>query len=345
MSETVDENFEFQKIIAIVGVTLLIIKYIAYFMTGSVAIFTDATESIVNVVAAFVGLYALYVSAQPADKDHPFGHGKIETISATIEGSLIIAAGAIIIYESVNSFFYPGEIGQLDYGLLLVGLAAFVNYAVGRIAIRKGNKARSPALVASGKHLCSDTYSSIGIIIGLIIVFIAQNMGYDARWLDSSIAMLFGAIIVVTGLTVLKHSVQDIMDKADDFITEDVVSCIRSYRHDDWIDVYNVRIIKYGPRLYVDMHVVFPSGMTVLQISEEYSELLSALKEKYGEDIELTVNPVPCKVTDCVFCSRDCPNRARQYVRKIEWNRNTLSCSKRHVIQDVLTIEDDPSNR
>ena len=345
MSDTVDENFEFQKVIAIVGVTLLIIKYMAYFMTGSVAIFTDATESIVNVVAAFVGLYALYISSQPADKDHPFGHGKIETISATIEGSLIIAAGAVIVYESIESLFNPGEIGQLDYGLLLVGFAAFVNYAVGRIAIRKGNKARSPALVASGKHLCSDTYSSIGIIIGLAIVFVAQSQGYDARWLDSSIAMLFGAIIIVTGLGVLKHSVQDIMDKADQFVTEDVVNCIRTYRHDDWIDVYNVRIIKYGPRLYVDMHVVFPSNMTVIQISDEYGELLSALKEKFGDDLELTVNPVPCKNSDCVFCSRECNNRSRLFVKKIDWNCNTLSCCKRHVIQDVLTIDDGSSNR
>ena len=167
-----DENYEFQKVIVVLGFTLLIIKYIAYFLTGSVAIFTDATESIVNVVAACIGMYALYLSAQPPDKSHPFGHGKIEIISSAIEGTMIMVAGGLIILESVQSFFNPGEISDLDIGLVLVALAAVANYVVGRIAIAKGRKSRSPALEASGKHLCSDTYSSIGILIGLVVLVI-----------------------------------------------------------------------------------------------------------------------------------------------------------------------------
>ena len=148
MDSAVKENYDFQKIIAVLGVSLMAVKFVAYYLTGSVAILTDALESIVNVVAAFVGLFALYLSAQPADRTHPFGHGKIEVISATVEGVMIIVAGALIIMESVDSLLHPGEIRDLDVGLLIVAFAALANYAVGRIAIRRGRKNRSPALVA-----------------------------------------------------------------------------------------------------------------------------------------------------------------------------------------------------
>ena len=177
MATPADDNFEFQKIIVVLGFTLMAIKFIAYALTGSVAILTDAMESIVNVVAACVGIYALYLSAQPADRTHPFGHGKIEVISSAIEGTMIMVAGVLIILETIDSFLHPGTIQQLDIGLVLVALAAVANYAVGRAAIRKGRKNRSPALEASGKHLCSDTYSSIGILIGLAVVYVAQWMG------------------------------------------------------------------------------------------------------------------------------------------------------------------------
>ena len=109
MVKVSDANFEFQKVIAIVGVSLMAIKFFAYYLTGSVAILTDALESIVNVIAAFVGLFALYLSAQPADRSHPFGHGKVEIISAAIEATMIMVAGGMIIYESIMSFLNPGE--------------------------------------------------------------------------------------------------------------------------------------------------------------------------------------------------------------------------------------------
>ena len=125
------ENYNFQKIVAVVGVSLMLIKFFAYFLTSSVAILTDALESIVNVIAAFIGLFALYLSAQPPDRSHPFGHGKIETISASVEGTLITVAGALIIAESVYDLIYhPNMISDLDIGLLLIIFAAAVNYII-----------------------------------------------------------------------------------------------------------------------------------------------------------------------------------------------------------------------
>lgn len=338
MVKVSDANFEFQKVIAIVGVSLLALKFFAYYLTGSVAILTDALESIVNVIAAFVGLFALYISAQPADKSHPFGHGKVEIISASVEATMIMVAGAMIIYESIQSFLNPGEISDLDIGLVLVAFAALVNFLVGRIAIRKGEKNRSPALVASGRHLCSDTISSVGILIGLFVVYIAMALGYDARWLDSSIAIIFGVIILVTGLKVMKECMDDIMDKADEEVLDVITGALNEYRHDDWIDVYNLRMIKHGPRIYVEMHVVFPKRMTVQDIADEVGELEEAISARYGDAVEISVNPVPCCEYNCRCCCRNCFDRGEEFEKKVLWTSQMLCCSKPHAIDPRVII-------
>ena len=338
MVKVSDANFEFQKVIAVVGVSLLALKFFAYYLTGSVAILTDALESIVNVIAAFVGLFALYISAQPADKSHPFGHGKVEIISASVEATMIMVAGAMIIYESIQSFLNPGEISDLDIGLVLVAFAALVNFLVGRIAIRKGEKNRSPALVASGRHLCSDTISSVGILIGLFVVYVAMAMGYDARWLDSSIAIVFGVIILVTGLKVMKECMDDIMDKADEEVLEVITDALNEYRHDDWIDVYNLRMIKHGPRIYVEMHVVFPKRMTVQDIADEVGELEEAISARYGDAVEISVNPVPCCEYNCRCCCRNCFDRGEEFEKKVLWTSQMLCCSKPHAVDPRVII-------
>ena len=342
MSRTADENYEFQKIIVVLGFTLLFIKYFAYFLTGSVAIFTDATESIVNVVAACIGMYALYLSAQPPDRSHPFGHGKIEIISSAIEGTMIMVAGGIIILESVNSFFNPGEISDLDIGLVLVALAAVANYVVGRAAIRKGRRSRSPALEASGKHLCSDTYSSVGILIGLFVVFVAQEyLQYDARWLDSSIAVVFGVIIMYTGVGVIKKSADDTMDRADEELISEVAEMINEYRHDDWIDVYNLRLIKYGPKIFVDMKVVFPRTMTLEEESIEKREIDEAIMARYGDSVETSINPVPCSEFNCRHCQRNCFQRAVPFESELDWSPAKLCNDKPHAPGNLVTIRTD----
>ncbi|MDO5853935.1 MAG: cation diffusion facilitator family transporter [Thermoplasmata archaeon] len=340
MANAADENFEFQKIVVVLGFTLLIIKYVAYWLTGSVAIFTDATESIVNVVAACVGIYALYLSAQPADRDHPFGHGKVEIISSAIEGSMIIVAGAVIIYETIESFIHPGDItDKLDIGLVLIALAAVANYVVGRAAIRRGNKTRSPALVASGKHLCSDTYSSIGILIGLVVVFIAESMGYDATWLDSSIAAIFGIIIIGTGIGVMKRAVDEVMDTADDDLLDEVTETINEYRHDDWIDVYNLRLIKYGPKIYANVKVVYPRTMTVEQQAQENDEIDEAIRAKYGDAVETSINSVPCQPFHCRYCGRNCLARSQEFEGQMVWTADILCTKETHAPRPYVTVE------
>ena len=145
------ENYNFQKYIVLLGVSLFVLKFAAWFYTGSVAVLTDALESIVNVVAGSIGLYALYVSSKPKDRDHPYGHGKVEFISASVEGAMICFAGLLILMEAFNRILNPQEINNLDVGIFLIALSAVLNFIAGSRAVRKGEENRSQALIASGR--------------------------------------------------------------------------------------------------------------------------------------------------------------------------------------------------
>jgi cation diffusion facilitator family transporter len=203
------ENLRLQKAIIIIAVVLFSIKLSAWYLTGSLAILTDALESIVNIATGFLGLYSLYLSANPKDADHPYGHGKVEFISAVVEGTLITVAGIIIIYKSVVSFFYPHQITKLDYGIILLAATGLINYFAGVICVATGKKNNSLLLTASGKHLKTDTYSTVGIFIGLLLVYFTKK-----GWLDSTVACIFALIIIFTGYKIVRTSVAGIMDEA-----------------------------------------------------------------------------------------------------------------------------------
>jgi len=146
--KTQQQNLNIQKWIAAISVLLLAVKFLAYFLTHSVAILTDALESIVNVAAGFIGLYSLYISAKPRDINHPYGHGKAEFLSAAVEGTLILSAGAIIIYKAIQHFIYPVPIHSIDKGMILVGITGMVNLGVGFLGFRYGKRNQSLALIA-----------------------------------------------------------------------------------------------------------------------------------------------------------------------------------------------------
>ncbi|TAE58827.1 MAG: cation transporter, partial [Bacteroidetes bacterium] len=242
-----NQNFRFQQIIALTSVVLFVLKVVAWYLTQSVAILTDALESTINVISGFVGLYSLYLSAQPKDRNHPYGHGKVEFVSAAIEGTLISVAGLIIIYEAINNLRHPHTLGQLDTGILLVSVTAVINYVLGFLAVRMGKKNNSLALTASGKHLQSDTYSTLGIIAGLVLLYVTH-----LAWIDSAVAFLFAFLIMFTGYKIVRGSLAGIMDEADEALLDSLVTQLQAARRSNWIDLHNLRIIKYGSTLHLD---------------------------------------------------------------------------------------------
>jgi len=324
------ENYNFQKIIVFVGVVLLAIKLAAWYITDSVAILTDALEGIVNVIAAFIGLYSLYLSAQPKDKNHPYGHGKVEFISAGIEGVMIAFAGLWIIFEAINHIINPQEIKQIDIGIVLIVFAGVTNFVVGYLAVKKGKKNNSIALISSGKHLISDTYTTLGVIIGLIIIKVTS-----IYWLDSVFAMVFGIIIIFTGVKILRQSVAGIMDEADTQLLENMVETLNKNRVANWIDLHNLRIIKFGSGLHIDCHLTVPWYLTVKEAHEEVDAIEALIQKKYGNNIELFVHSDYCKPKSCEICTKvDCDVRVKPFIQQIDWNLSNVVDNKKHQLSE-----------
>lgn len=334
VSSAEKENFRFQIIVVTVGIALFAAKTAAYLMTNSVAIFTDAAESIVNVVAGIIGLYALYISPKPPDREHPYGHGRAEVISAAAEGMMIMGAGVIIMISAVDGIMNPKPIRELDIGILVIFAAAMVNLAVGTAAIRRGRRNRSQALEASGRHLRTDTIDSLGIIVGLIAVYAGMRLGYDIAWLDPVIAIIFGVLIMSAGIKVLKGCIDTVMARAEDDVVDTVVKCINSKRHDDWVDVHNLRIMRFGTRYVIEMHATFPRDMTIGRAEQEMKELLEALKTEFGDSAELIIKPEPCRGFSCPLCARDCSYREHPFSSRIEWTADTMVQRRQHNLEE-----------
>lgn len=320
------KNFQFQKIIAITGISLFLLKMLAWYLTRSVAIMTDALESTINIITSFIGLYSLYLSAQPKDKNHPYGHGKAEFISAAVEGILIFIAGVVIIYESVLKLRYPSEVTQISSGLVLIGITALVNYIIGLIAIRKGKKSNSIALIAGGKHLQSDTYSTMGIIIGLLLMLFT-----GLNWLDSVVALLFAVFIIFSGYKIVRNSIAGIMDEADYQLLGRVVTLLDQHRSENWVDMHNLRIIKYGGILHLDCHLTVPWYLTVLEAHREVENLELLVRNNFGENVEMFVHTDPCMNFSCKICiKKDCDKRISPMEYHLKWTIENISSNKKH---------------
>jgi cation diffusion facilitator family transporter len=320
------ENLRIQKLVVTVAVVLFIIKIVAYFLTQSVAILTDALESTVNVIAGFIGLFSLYVAAKPQDEDHPYGHGKAEFVSAAVEGTLILVAGLIIIYESIDNFIHPHTIQKLDYGIVLVAVTAIINFFVGYISIRKGKRNNSLALTASGKHLQTDTYSTLGIIIGLVLILIT---GY--KWLDSVIAVIFAFIIMFTGYRIIRSSLAGIMDEIDTELLTKLVAVLNNNRRENWIDLHNLRVIKYGGQLHIDCHMTVPWYLNINEAHKEIDALIALIKKEFAGSVEFFVHTDGCLYTQCSLCNKpDCPVRQHPFEQRIIWTLNNIVSNKKH---------------
>jgi cation diffusion facilitator family transporter len=325
------KNIRLQRGIAVTSAVLLVVKFVAYYLTGSVAVLTDALESIVNVVAGFIGLYSLHIAALPRDLNHPYGHGKAEFISAAVEGTLVLSAGAIIIYSAIKNLIVPHAISAIDKGIYLVGATAIANWALGWIAYKRGVKVNSLALIASGKHLQTDSYSTFAIIGGLILIAFT-----DFIWIDSVVAIVFGIYIIYTGYKIVRSSLAAIMDEADMALLGRMVNVLNQNRRDNWVDLHNLRVIKYGNVLHVDCHLTVPWYLNVNQAHEEIDYLGRLIRKDFGQSLELFVHSDGCKYFQCHLCDKDnCPVRHHSFKQEIVWTMENVLENKQHGWEDV----------
>jgi len=244
---------------------------------------------------------------------------------------LIAVAGFIIIYESINNLLHPHKITKLDYGIILVAITAVINYLAGVLCVRTGKKNKSLALIASGKHLQSDTYTTAGIIVGLVLILVT-----DIAWIDSAVAMLFAFIIIITGYKIVRSSVAGIMDEADEDLIKQMVTMLNQHRRPNWIDLHNLRIIKYGGTIHLDCHLTVPWYLNVVEAHKEIDILSGLVKDEYGESVELFVHSDACMDFSCAICTKtDCRVRKHPFEKKIEWTMGNISRNTKHSLESV----------
>lgn len=326
VSPLADPKVKLQVIIAFLGVFLLAAKLLAYYLTHSNAILTDALESIVNVLAGFLGLYSLLLSTLPRDANHPYGHGKVEFLSSGIEGLLIAIAGGSMIAKAVWGLLHPQALESLELGSLIIAFTAAVNWGAGYVSRQYGTRTQSPVLTAGGKHLQSDAYSTFGILLGLLLI---RLTGWEL--LDNVTAIIFGVLITGTGYSIMRHSIAGIMDEADTDLLNQLVAVMQQYRHRNWIDVHNLRVIKYGHVLHIDCHLTVPWYFTVQQAHDELEQMRQLVADQIPNPIELFIHTDPCLPDSCAICTiADCPQRQSPFRQTIAWNLDNIARNTKH---------------
>lgn len=307
------------------------IKFIAWRITHSNTILSDALESIVNVVAGAFALYSLVLSAKPRDREHPYGHGKVEFISAGIEGGLVIIAGAFIIWRAVEALMAGSAPHDLAIGIVLTTAAGALNLLLGLALRKRGIKDHSLVMEASGTHLLSDAWSTVAMIVGLILMKVTGLL-----WLDQLFAILFAVYIIITGLRVFRRSVAGIMDEADLDTAADVITLLDEQRRPPWIDLHNFRMIKYGSVLHIDCHSTLPWYFTLEEAHHEISTMEKLVNEQSGRVVELFIHMDPCIPKSCSICSMpECPVRKQPRQAHVQWSLDTVLANEKHGVGTI----------
>lgn len=271
----------------LVGIAVLGIKLLSWRLTGSVALLSDALESIVNVAAALAALAAVRYASRPADANHPYGHHKAELFSAVLEGVLIVIAALMILREAWGAFYDPRMITAPVAGLAINGLASVLNALWALVLIRQGRRLRSPALVADGKHLRADVVSSVGVIVGLVAAVLT-----GLPWLDPLMAVLVAINILWSGWGVMRQSLGGLMDEA---LPEDTLEDIRQVIAEAATGAYqahDLRTRQAGSATFVEFHLVVPGEATVNAAHEVCDRVEAALEGLLpGSVITIHVEP------------------------------------------------------
>jgi cation diffusion facilitator family transporter len=270
-----------------VGLVVLGLKYAAYHLTGSVALLSDAIESIVNVVTAIVALLAITLSAKPADDEHPYGHHKAEYFSAVLEGVLIVLAAILILREAYFSYLEPRKLDAPWLGLAVNAAATAINASWAWLLIRQGRARRSPALTADGQHLLTDVVSSIGVLGG---VGVAALTGIAI--LDPILAALVALNILWAGWGLMKESLSGLMDEAIAPATLISIKRIISSHADGAIEAHDLRTRRAGSMTFIDFHLVVAGTTTVSAAHAICDNLERAIRQEIGEAL-ITIHVEP----------------------------------------------------
>lgn len=295
-----------------VSVVLLGAKIVAYDLTNSAAVLSDALESIVNVLAAAIALVVLRFASKPADKDHPYGHGKVEYFSATFEGGLITFAGVMIVLDSIRSIRMGYELKELELGLLITVAAGVANGLMGFFLVLKGKSEKSEALRASGHHLLSDMWTTVGVLIGLGLVKLT-----GIKIFDSIAAIVVALNLIYIGFSILRRSSGALLDAEDPSLILELKKHFDQHGFPGIIRIHALRIMRSGSYHHIDAHVVVPEFWDVAKTHKETDHFENSVIRSYSHDGEVHFHVDPCRKLYCKICDlKDCPIRKEKFESK-----------------------------
>lgn len=304
----------------VVSIIVLILKGKAYYTTNSVAVLSDALETVVNVVTALVALYAVKVAAEPADEGHPYGHGKFEYFSAAFEGGLIFFAALAIIFRSIEAFFIETKLQNLSDGNILLIAATLLNLGTALFLQSYGKKNNSEALKASGQHIMSDVATTVGVVAGLFLVNWTGII-----WIDSVVGLCMGLWLVSEAYSILRINSGALLDEADENALEQLAEVINKHKNSAVIDIHNVRMIRSGNFHHIDAHMVVPEFWDVSRVHLLTHEFEENVVKDYKYEGEFAFHIDPCKKSFCTKCKiENCAIRQKDFIEIKYMDKNHL---------------------
>ncbi|MGL4832258.1 MAG: cation diffusion facilitator family transporter [Propionibacteriaceae bacterium] len=278
----------------VTSLVVIALKIGAYLASHSVGLLSDAAESLVNLAAAIVALAALSVAQSDADDGHHFGHTKAEYFSAALEGLLIFVAAGYIIYEAIKRLQHPEPLSNVGLGLLISILASLANGIVALVLLRAGKAHRSASLVADGKHLMADVWTSIGVTAGIGLVLLAKLAGMNCWWIDPIVAIIVGCNIIVTGFLLMKRSLSALLDASLDEEENDLLAQIlRGYIQEGSVSIHGVRTRVAGRQRYAELHLLVPGAWSVQQAHDLSEDVEAAIHAQLADiDVMTHIEPI-----------------------------------------------------
>jgi cation diffusion facilitator family transporter len=294
----------------VAGTVIMAGKFVAYRLTGSSAIMSDALESIINVVAAAFAVGSILFAGRPADRNHPYGHGRIEFFSAAFEGGLISFAAAAIAVSAVASLVRGIELRQIGTGVLVTSIAGGLNAILGLFLIRIGRRTRSLILIADGKHVLSDFWTTVGVVAALVLVRVTH-----IPQIDPIVALLVAVSLARTGYHLVRDAARALLDEEDTGLLQKILDSGERVRSTGIIRMHHLRAIRIGRYAHVDAHIVVPQFWSVEQAHDAQDAFEKRLLAVHAIEGEIAFHTDPCKQLYCEFCEIDgCPIRLRPFM-------------------------------
>jgi cation diffusion facilitator family transporter len=303
-----------------VSVVLMGLKFFTYYRTHSSAVLSDALESIINVVASAFATISVWMAAKPPDRDHPYGHGKIEYFSAGFEGALIICAAAGVFYSGIKHLIQPHDLPHLEEGLTILIGATVLNLLLGIGLLRLGRRTDSVTLVADGKHIVTDVYTSGAVVVGLTLVYWTGWL-----WLDGAVACLVGINILFAGSQLVRQSFSRLMNASDPRLLDRIAQLLEKHRRPEWIDIHQLRAWRAGNLIHIDLHLVLPKDLSMDDAHAQAKMVEELIIRHFEGNASVLVHMDPCDVRLCSVCHAEtCQWRSKAFQSVHAWDRHHL---------------------